>query len=101
MSDAEKKGPDRRALIAMTAAVLPQLPCPAAAQEGGGTRFVVDLGGVSLPDAIANRLQTEIRRAVLMAVAEAAPHTKFRNGTLAPGVRGIVLVPLRGGARHD
>ncbi len=85
------KAPNRR--VVLTAALAAAAAGSTSAQ-GGGTKIVVDLGGVALPDAVADKLEHDIRRAVLLAVAKAAPQTKFRNGTLPPGARGIVLVPL-------
>lgn len=84
---------DRRAIMAAAVAGAALLPARAKAQSGG-TKFVVDLGGVTLPQEIAAKLEHDIRGAVLLAVAKAAPNTKFRSGTLPPGARGIVLVPL-------
>ncbi|HEY0106634.1 MAG TPA: hypothetical protein VGB91_11165 [Rhizomicrobium sp.] len=105
MSSKKDKGPDRRAIIAAAAAgaALP-LAAGAAKAQGGmmmgggmmgreGSRFVVDLGGVRLPDDVAAKLEGDIRRAVLMAVARAYPRTKFGNGILGPGTRGIILRP--------
>jgi hypothetical protein len=88
-----EKSLDRRFVMAAAVAGAALLPVSAKAQ-GGGTKFVVDLGGVTLPQEIAAKLEHDIRGAVLLAVAKAAPHTKFRSGTLPPGARGIVLVPL-------
>ena len=88
-----KKGLDRRALLASAVAGAALLPAGARAQSGA-TRFVVDLGGITLPQEIAAKLEHDIRGAVLLAVAKALPHTKFRNGALPQGARGIVLVPL-------
>ncbi|MEI9886050.1 MAG: hypothetical protein WDN08_06030 [Rhizomicrobium sp.] len=65
-----------------------------AAAEGRGTRVVVDLGGVTLPEGIAMKLDSEIRRACLSAVAQGAPRTKFTNGPLGPGILGLILVPV-------
>ena len=82
----------------MAAAVAGAAFLPARAEaQNGGTKFVVDLGGVTLPEEIAAKLEHDIRGAVLLAVAKAAPNTKFRNGTLPQGARGIVLVPVSAG----
>ncbi|MEI9991819.1 MAG: hypothetical protein WDM86_17510 [Rhizomicrobium sp.] len=80
---------DRRALMALGAS----LACGASAAKAaeGGTRVIVDLGGVALSDEIADAMETQIRRAVLMAVAKAMPHTKFKSLPLPKGARGIVL----------
>ena len=88
-----EKGLDRRAVMASAVAGAALLSVGAKAQ-GGGTKFVVDLGGVTLPEEIAAKLEHDIRSAVLLAVAKAMPNTKFRSGALPPGARGIVLVPL-------
>ena len=88
-----EKGFDRRSLMAAVVAGAALAPIGAQAQNGG-TKFVVDLGGVTLPEDIAAKLEHEIRGAVLLAVAKAMPHTKFRSGALPRGARGIVLVPL-------
>ena len=87
------KGFDRRAVMAAAVAGAALLPARAKAQSGG-TKFVVDLGGVTLPQEIAAKLEHDIRSAVLLAVAKAMPHKKFRSGALPQGARGIVLVPL-------
>ena len=82
---------NRRAVMASAGAVM---ATAGASAETPGTRIIVDLGGITLPPAIAAKLEHDIRGAVLLAVAKALPHTKFRSGTLPPGARGIVLVPL-------
>jgi len=95
------KTQSRRALIsaATAAALVPMLAKGAMAQMmmggggRGGTRVVVDLGGVKLPRAIADDVENQIRRAVLSAVARAYPRVKFRPGQLGPGTIGIVLIP--------
>jgi hypothetical protein len=87
---------DRRSMLtaALAAgAALPLVTVEAQAQGGRGTRVVVDLGGVELPRQIADNLENDIRRAVLMAVARAMPRTKFKNLPLGPGTRGIQIVP--------
>lgn len=86
-----KTGLNRRAVMATAGAVLATAGAKA---QGTGTRIVVDLGGITLPNPIAAKLEHDIRSAVLLAVAKALPHTKFRSGTLPQGTRGIVLVPL-------
>jgi hypothetical protein len=97
MSNSRKdKQTNRRALIAgavAAAAALPLVVVEAKAQ-GRGTRVMVDLGGVELPRQIADNLEADIRRAVLMAVARAQPRTKFKNLPLGPGIRGIVIRPI-------
>lgn len=92
MAGNKNKGTDRRALIAAAAAAtaLPFVTVESRAQARG-TRVVVDLGGVDLPDEIATKLESDIRRAVLMAVAQAVPHTKFKSLPLPKGTLGIVL----------
>ena len=92
---------DRRAMLTAAiaaGATLPLVTVSADAQSRG-TRVVVDLGGVELPRQIADNLENDIRRAVLMAVARAFPRTKFKNLPLGPGTRGITIMPvdLRGG----
>ena len=96
MSNKKDKTQSRRSLIATAVAAgaaLPLISVTAKAQ-GRGTRVVVDLGGVELPDAIAAKLEAEIRRACLSAVAMGAPKQKFKNGILGPGIRGIVMIPV-------
>ncbi|MEI9996810.1 MAG: hypothetical protein WDM91_19585 [Rhizomicrobium sp.] len=88
MADGTKKATSRRALLGAATAALAALPAQA---QGAGTRIVVELGGVELPRAIADALERDIRRAVLMAVTKARPHTKFRSLPLPHGTRGIVL----------
>ncbi len=80
---------DRRALMALAAG----LACGASAAKaaGGGTQVIVDLGGIVLPEEIGDAMEAQIRRAVLMAVAKAMPHTKFKSLPLPKGARGIVL----------
>jgi hypothetical protein len=92
MTDNKDKSTDRRTLIAAAAATaaLPFMTTETRAQARG-TRVVVDLGGVDLPDEIATKLESDIRRAVLMAVAQAAPRTKFKSLPLPKGTLGIVL----------
>lgn len=105
MSDKKGKGTNRRALIAgavAAGAALPLISVSAKAAEG--TRVVVDLGGVELPERIAAKLEAEIRRAVLSAVAAGAPKQKFNPGQLGPGIRGIIMMPVElphaGGMTH-
>jgi hypothetical protein len=101
----QAKSQSRRALIAGVAAgaALPILTKTASAQGmmmgNPGTRYVVDLGGVRLPDRLGDELEAQIRRAVLSAVARAYPRQKFVPGPLGPGIRGIVIRPqdFRGG----
>ena len=81
---------DRRALVGLAAAAL-AAAVPAAHGAEAQTRVIVDLGGIALPDAIADAMELQIRRAVLMAVAKALPHTKFKSLPLPRGARGIVL----------
>lgn len=94
-NDKKDKGLNRRAAIAaaVAGAALPLVAVTAKAQ-GRGTRVVVDLGGVELPRGIADKLEQDIRRACLSAVALGAPKTKFTNGPLGPGIRGIIMVPV-------
>ncbi|MEJ0028436.1 MAG: hypothetical protein WDN01_20605 [Rhizomicrobium sp.] len=80
---------DRRALMALAAGLAGG--ASAANAAAGGTRVIVDLGGVSLTDEIADAMELQIRRAVLMAVARAMPRTKFKSLPLPKGARGIVL----------
>ena len=87
---------DRRSVMASAVAGAALLSAGARAQSGG-TKFVIDLGGIALPNPIATKLEHDIRAAVLLAVAKAMPHTKFRSGALPPGARGIVLVPVNAG----
>jgi hypothetical protein len=97
MSNKKDKTTSRRAMITAAvaaAAALPLITVETKAQGGRGTRVVVDLGGVELPRQIADNLENDIRRAVLMAVARAQPRTKFRNLPLGPGTRGIMLAPV-------
>lgn len=106
-SDKKRGGPNRRSVIATAAvaagAALPLVAVTDAKAQGRGTRIAVDLGGVSLPEAIAAKLEQDIRRAVLIAVAAGAPKTKFSNGPLGPGIRGIIMIPQglsSGGMQH-
>ncbi|HEY0303001.1 MAG TPA: hypothetical protein VGC36_16765 [Rhizomicrobium sp.] len=91
------KGLNRRAVLTTAAAAagaaLPLVSVTAKAQ-GRGTRVTVDLGGVELPRQIADNLESDIRRTVLMAVARAAPRTKFKDVPLGPGIRGIIIRPV-------
>lgn len=80
---------DRRGLIGLAAGLACVLPAAHAAESG--TRVIVDLGGVVLPDKIAETFEQDIRRAVLMAVAKAAPRTRFKSLPLPEGTLGIVL----------
>ncbi len=81
--------PDRRAVVALAAGLAASVSGARAAE--GGTQVIVDLGGVALPEEIAAAMELQIRRAVLMAVARAMPHTKFKSLPLPKGARGIVL----------
>jgi hypothetical protein len=94
----EKKAVLNRRSMLTTAlaagAALPLVTVETQAQGGRGTRVVVDLGGVDLPRGIADNLENDIRRAVLMAVARAYPRTKFKSLPLGPGTRGIYLQPI-------
>jgi len=116
MSTKKDKGLNRRSVITTAAAAagaaLPLVAGAAKAQmmgggmagRGGASRFVVDLGGVHLPDAVADKLQDDIRRAVLMAVARAQPKLQYKQGPLGPGIRGFVLIPANlqgGGMMHQ
>jgi hypothetical protein len=106
MSEKKSKGTNRRALIAGAVAAGAAIPLiTKSANAAGASRFVVDLGGVELPERVAANLEAEIRRAVLAAVASGAPKTKFNPGQLGPGIRGIVLMPVNlpnaGGMMHQ
>ncbi len=89
MGEKSRETLDRRALIAGAAGLAAS--ASAARAGAGGTQVIVDLGGVELPDAIADAMELQIRRAVLMAVAKALPRTKFKNAPLPKGARGIIL----------
>src|SRR3569833_2035648 len=106
MSEKKSKGTNRRALIAGAVSAGAALPfITISANAAGGTRVVVDLGGVELPERVAAKLESEIRRAVLAAVAAGAPKQKFNPGQLGPGIRGIILMPVNlpnaGGMMHE
>lgn len=92
-SNKKEGGLNRRAMIAAAAAAGAALPLVtvSAKAQGRGTRVVVDLGGVELPREVATQMESDIRRAVLMAVARAQPKTKFMNTPLQPGTYGIWL----------
>lgn len=77
----------RIVLAAAGAAML----APASAETAAETKVVIDLGGLSLPPEIARRMETDLRRAVLMAVAKAYPKTRFKSLPLPAGTYGIVL----------
>ena len=95
MSEKKSKGTNRRALIAGAVAAGAALPLiTRSANAQGGSRFVVDLGGLELPERTAAKLEAEIKRAVLSAVAAGAPKQKFNPGPLGPGIRGIILMPV-------
>ena len=96
MSSKKDKSHSRRSLIATAVAAGAALPfvTVTAKAQGRGTRVVVDLGGVQLPEGVAAKLEAEIRRACLSAVALGAPRTKYTLGPLGPGIRGFVLVPV-------
>jgi hypothetical protein len=101
-----EKKTNRRALIAGAVAAGAALPLiTISANAAGGTRVVVDLGGVELPERVAAKLEAEIKRAVLSALAVGAPKTKFNPGQLGPGIRGIIMMPVNlpnvGGAMHE
>ncbi len=81
---------DRRAVVGLAAAGL-AVAVPTARAADAPTRVIVDLGGIALPDPIADAMELQIKRAVLMAVAKAMPHTKFKSLALPKGARGIVL----------
>jgi hypothetical protein len=80
----------RRKLVEMAAAGA-MFSASARAAPDAPTQIVVDLGDVSLPKAIAQVMERDIRRAVLMAVAQALPHTKFKSLPLPKGARGIII----------
>jgi len=80
---------DRRAAVGLAAGLAASTVAARAA--GTGTRVIVDLGDVALPDEIADAMELQIRRAVLMAVAKALPRTKFKSAPLPKGARGIIL----------
>lgn len=64
----------------------------AAGGEGDApTQIVVDLGDISLPKPIAQKLELDIRRAVLQALVAYEPHTKFKALPLPKGARGIIV----------
>jgi len=90
-----EKKTNRRALIAGAVAAGAALPLVIrSANAQGGSRFVVDLGGFELPERAAAKLEAEIRRAVLGALASGAPKQKFNPGQLGPGIRGIIMMPV-------
>ena len=95
----QAKKQSRRAVIsaATAGALVPMLAKGAMAQMmmGGreGTRVVVDLGGAKLPRELAEECESQIRRAVLSAVARAYPRQKFGDRPLGPGTIGIILLP--------
>jgi hypothetical protein len=93
MAENGANGPDRRAMIGMAAAGVMLSSVCAAADTQGPTHVTVDLGDIHLPEAIARTMELQIRRAVLMAVAQAYPHTKFKSLPLPTGTRGIALRP--------
>ena len=82
---------DRRRVMALSAAIACSVPAAKAAE--GATQVIVDLGGIALPKEIAHVMELDIRRAVLMAVAKARPHTKFKSLPLPPDTLGIILRP--------
>ena len=96
MSNKKDKTQSRRSLIAAAVAAGAALPLVSvgAKAQSRGTKVVVDLGGVELPEAVAAKLEMDIRRAVLLAVAQGAPKIKFTNGPLGPGIRGIIMRPV-------
>ena len=89
MGEKDRETLDRRALIAIAAG----LAASVSSAEGAapGTQVIVDLDGIALPDEIADAMELQIRRAVLMAVAKALPRTKFKSAPLPKGARGIIL----------
>ena len=80
----------RRNVVKMAAAGA-ILPGAARAQSDTPTPIVVDLGDISLPKPIAQKLELDIRRAVLQALVAFEPHTKFKSLPLPKGTRGIVV----------
>jgi hypothetical protein len=80
----------RRKMVELAAAGA-LLSASARAESESGTPVVVDLGDVRLPEKIAHAMELAIRRAVLMAVAQALPHTKFKSLPLPKGARGIII----------
>jgi hypothetical protein len=80
----------RRGMVELAAAGA-IFPAVARGESDAPTQIVVDLGDVHLPDAVAHAMETDIRRAVLMAVQKALPHTKFKALPLPKGTRGIIL----------
>lgn len=88
----EKQGMrvSRRNLFEMAAAGA-MISAAARAESDAPTQVLVDLGDVILPKPIAQQMERDIRRAVLMAVATALPHTKFKSLPLPKGARGIII----------
>lgn len=101
MPENKDKGPDRRTLIAAAAAAgavaspLVAKAGPAMARKGPPTKIQVDLGGISLPEAEAEALQNQIRRAVLDAVARAGIKVNEVPHGPHPGWLGIVVRPVQ------
>jgi hypothetical protein len=102
MTNKKDKGVNRRSVIATAAAAgaaLPLLAGTAKAQgmmrQSEGTKFVVDLGGVRLPEADAKALGDKISSACLEALARA--HVKFERGPLGPGTEGFVAHEMPAG----
>lgn len=95
MSNKKDKNLNRRSVMTAAAAVAgAALVTVSAKAQARGTKVVVDLGGVELSREIGAQLEADIRRAVLMAVAKAAPKIKFTNTRLNPGTLGIWLHPI-------
>ncbi|HWD29485.1 MAG TPA: hypothetical protein VG387_20095 [Rhizomicrobium sp.] len=80
----------RRKLVELAAAGA-IFPAAARAQGDAPTQIVVDLGDISLPKPIAQKLELDIRRAVLQALVAYAPRTKFKALPLPRGTRGIIV----------
>ncbi|MBS0295983.1 MAG: hypothetical protein JSR45_06690 [Proteobacteria bacterium] len=102
MPENKDKGPDRRTLIAAAAAagavaspLVAQAAGPAMARKPPPTKIQVDLGGISLPPADAEALQSQIRRAVLDAIARAGVKANEVPHGLNPGWLGIVVRPVQ------
>jgi hypothetical protein len=99
------KGTDRRSLLAAAAAsaAMPLLAGAAKAENSmmtrpmmEGTKFQVDLGGVKLPEKVADELGMQIRRAVLGACAQSGIRVMdVTDRNLRPGWQGIWVVRNR------
>lgn len=100
------KGTDRRSLLAAAAAsaAMPLLAGAAKAENSmmtrpmmEGTKFQVDLGGVKLPEKVADELGMQIRRSVLSACAQSGIKVRdVTEGHLNPGWQGIWVIPASG-----